>query len=183
MLSRDDIFNELGIGPVWRLRDARARRLVILTPLPSRVGNSSPTRWRIAPPAKLHSSRTRVCFGWGIANADWLIIGEAPGADEDEQGEPFVARRPVARRHAGRHWIGARQQCLHYQRAECARPATAIPNLTSWLLAGLICQAQIAFIQPKSFLRWGTLLHKVCSTQKRRLVTCADRCIGFRACR
>lgn len=41
---------------------------------------------------ELHTSRTQTVFGVGNPNADWLIIGEAPGADEDKQGEPFVGR-------------------------------------------------------------------------------------------
>ena len=41
---------------------------------------------------RLHESRTRTVFGTGNRQADWLIIGEAPGADEDRQGEPFVGR-------------------------------------------------------------------------------------------
>lgn len=40
----------------------------------------------------LHGSRTRTVFGVGNRNADWLLIGEAPGRDEDQQGEPFVGR-------------------------------------------------------------------------------------------
>lgn len=40
----------------------------------------------------LHASRTQTVFGTGNREADWLIIGEAPGADEDRQGEPFVGR-------------------------------------------------------------------------------------------
>ena len=36
--------------------------------------------------------RTQVVFGSGRADADVLIVGEAPGAHEDEQGEPFVGR-------------------------------------------------------------------------------------------
>ncbi len=40
----------------------------------------------------LHTSRTQTVFGVGNKNADWLIIGEAPGHDEDQQGEPFVGR-------------------------------------------------------------------------------------------
>ena len=40
----------------------------------------------------LHESRTQTVFGVGDRNADWLVIGEAPGADEDRQGEPFVGR-------------------------------------------------------------------------------------------
>jgi uracil-DNA glycosylase family 4 len=40
----------------------------------------------------LHKTRTRTVFGVGDRHADWLVIGEAPGADEDRQGEPFVGR-------------------------------------------------------------------------------------------
>jgi len=40
----------------------------------------------------LHESRTQTVFGVGNPDADWLVIGEAPGADEDRQGEPFVGR-------------------------------------------------------------------------------------------
>ena len=41
---------------------------------------------------QLHRTRTRPVFGVGNVNAQWMIIGEAPGADEDRQGEPFVGR-------------------------------------------------------------------------------------------
>ena len=40
----------------------------------------------------LHASRTQTVFGVGNRSAGWMIIGEAPGADEDRQGEPFVGR-------------------------------------------------------------------------------------------
>ena len=40
----------------------------------------------------LHAGRTRTVFGVGNRSADWLIIGEAPGAEEDRRGEPFVGR-------------------------------------------------------------------------------------------
>lgn len=40
----------------------------------------------------LHATRTQTVFGVGNERADWLIIGEAPGADEDRKGEPFVGR-------------------------------------------------------------------------------------------
>jgi DNA polymerase len=42
---------------------------------------------------KLHTlGRTQVVFGVGNPNADLMFVGEAPGADEDVQGEPFVGR-------------------------------------------------------------------------------------------
>jgi len=40
----------------------------------------------------LHATRTNPVFGVGNRQARWLIIGEAPGAEEDRQGEPFVGR-------------------------------------------------------------------------------------------
>lgn len=40
----------------------------------------------------LHATRTQTVFGVGNREARWLFIGEAPGADEDRQGEPFVGR-------------------------------------------------------------------------------------------
>jgi len=40
----------------------------------------------------LHTTRTQGVFGVGNRRADWLVIGEAPGAEEDRQGEPFVGR-------------------------------------------------------------------------------------------
>ncbi len=41
---------------------------------------------------ELHQCRTRTVFGVGDRAASWLVVGEAPGADEDQQGEPFVGR-------------------------------------------------------------------------------------------
>jgi uracil-DNA glycosylase family 4 len=42
--------------------------------------------------AHLACSRTQTVFGVGNPDADLMFIGEAPGADEDQQGEPFVGR-------------------------------------------------------------------------------------------
>lgn len=41
---------------------------------------------------ELSHSRTQVVPGVGDKQADWLVIGEAPGADEDAKGEPFVGQ-------------------------------------------------------------------------------------------
>ena len=41
---------------------------------------------------ELCHSRTQTVFGVGSKTARWMLIGEAPGADEDRQGEPFVGR-------------------------------------------------------------------------------------------
>src|ERR1044071_3195923 len=41
---------------------------------------------------RLHKGRTNLVFGVGNVNADLMVVGEGPGADEDAQGEPFVGR-------------------------------------------------------------------------------------------
>ena len=41
---------------------------------------------------ELHATRTQTVFGVGNPRARWMFIGEAPGAEEDKQGEPFVGR-------------------------------------------------------------------------------------------
>ncbi|MEY2426061.1 MAG: uracil-DNA glycosylase, partial [Actinomycetota bacterium] len=40
----------------------------------------------------LYATRTQVVFGVGDPQAQLMFVGEAPGKDEDEQGEPFVGR-------------------------------------------------------------------------------------------
>ena len=40
----------------------------------------------------LCTTRTQAVFGVGNTRAEWMVIGEAPGAEEDRQGEPFVGR-------------------------------------------------------------------------------------------
>ncbi len=91
MLSRDDVFTELGIGPVWRLRETSTS---LLTP----DGSLSYTWDTLAEAVahcsacKLSATRTQGVLGVGDRNADWLVIGEAPGEEEDAQGEPFVGQ-------------------------------------------------------------------------------------------
>lgn len=91
MLSRDDVFEELGIGPAWRLRPE---------PL-SAPGSPRPAAWTWegldeavarCTACKLSATRTQGVLGVGDRDADWLIVGEAPGAEEDAQGEPFVGQ-------------------------------------------------------------------------------------------
>lgn len=95
MLSRDDVFEELGIGPVWRLREAAPA----VAEAPAARSDAPLLGWDELADAvaqctkcKLHSTRTQGVLGVGDRNADWLVIGEAPGADEDAQGEPFVGQ-------------------------------------------------------------------------------------------
>lgn len=92
MTGRRELFlQEMGLGPVWHSRGAPAEAPALV--------EKSPMDWAELKAAvagctacELHKTRTRTVFGVGDENADWLFIGEAPGADEDAQGEPFVGQ-------------------------------------------------------------------------------------------
>jgi DNA polymerase len=87
VLSRDDVFNELGIGPVWRLREQAAAEIA-----PAYTWDTLTEAVARCTACKLSATRTQGVLGSGDRNADWLIVGEAPGAEEDAQGEPFVGQ-------------------------------------------------------------------------------------------
>lgn len=83
---------ELGLLPVWRL----SRRSPDDTDRTARIARLD---WDALENAvadcracELYRTRTKPVFGVGDRSADWLFIGEAPGADEDAQGEPFVGQ-------------------------------------------------------------------------------------------
>ena len=68
-------------------------------PIPAIVQSADAGAWgdleqevRVCTRCPLHKTRTQAVFGVGDIHAEWLVIGEAPGADEDRLGEPFVGR-------------------------------------------------------------------------------------------
>jgi uracil-DNA glycosylase len=92
-LTYQDKLRELELLPAWKLRGAGE--------LPPKLesGATSPVlmSWQelqqavsVCQACSLAKTRTQTVFGVGDPNADWLIVGEAPGAEEDRRGEPFV---------------------------------------------------------------------------------------------
>jgi DNA polymerase len=91
MSRRDEVLAEMGLAPIWRLRKD------VLKENPSPV--ALPEGWVEIKQAVsgciqcgLHKTRTQTVFGVGDENADWMLIGEAPGAEEDRLGDPFVGQ-------------------------------------------------------------------------------------------
>jgi uracil-DNA glycosylase len=86
---RAEVLAEMGIRPLWRLREKLVSQEEI-TPgsawIPLKAEVSGCTK------CSLHKTRTQTVFGVGDENADWMLIGEAPGAEEDRLGEPFVGQ-------------------------------------------------------------------------------------------
>ena len=98
-LPREQVLKELGIAPVWRLKQQAASAApgdAAGTDRKSRILQMDWAELKEAVSActacDLYKTRTQGVIGVGDEKADWLIIGEAPGADEDAQGEPFVGQ-------------------------------------------------------------------------------------------
>ena len=102
MSRRDDFLREMGLSPVWRLR-ARALQAAPAPapePLPEddsrRIANMDWPQLKSAvaqcTACGLCRARKNTVFGVGDESADWMIVGEAPGAEEDQRGEPFVGQ-------------------------------------------------------------------------------------------
>jgi uracil-DNA glycosylase family 4 len=107
MSTRDDLsahveyFGDLGVSGVskdsrWTARESKT--VAVIAPAdqaePALTAGLAEVRTEIGDctRCKLCSTRTNIVFGVGNPNADLMFVGEAPGADEDEQGEPFVGR-------------------------------------------------------------------------------------------
>ncbi len=103
MATRAEILEELGLAPTWRLRSPAG------TTLPDVGERALHPEARLARIARLDlealaadvadctacglcRTRTMAVPGVGDARADWMFVGEAPGAEEDERGEPFVGQ-------------------------------------------------------------------------------------------
>ena len=106
---------------------------------------------------ELHSTRTQTVFGIGNHNADVLVIGEAPGQDEDAQGEPFVGR-------AGK-LLDAMLQAIDLQREQvyianilkCRPPGNRDPHADEVAQCHPYLQRQIELLQPKVIFALGRI--------------------------
>jgi DNA polymerase len=115
---RSEILAEMGLAPVWRLR--KGARGAEVPPVPSRSTQSAAgpaaaaTESMVADPREeqilrmdwaalkakvagctdcgLRATCKQTVFGVGDERAAWMLVGEAPGAEEDRLGEPFVGQ-------------------------------------------------------------------------------------------
>ena len=105
---------------------------------------------------KLHKTRKTIVFGEGNPAAQLMLIGEAPGADEDAQGRPFVGR-------AGQ-LLMQMIKAIGFQRSDvfianvlkCRPPENRNPESDEIAECSPFLWKQIAMIQPKIILVLGT---------------------------
>ncbi len=103
----------------------------------------------------LSKSRTQTVFGSGNAQAELLLIGEAPGAEEDRQGQPFVGKAGKLL-NAMLFSIGlTRDQVYICNVLKCRPPNNRNPLPAEVESCASFLSAQIEFIQPKVILALG----------------------------
>lgn len=115
----------------------------------------------------LHQTRTQAVFGVGDRSARLMVIGEAPGADEDRQGEPFVGRAGQLL-NAMLEAIGfAREQVYIANIIKCRPPGNRDPHIEETAACQPYLHRQIGLLQPQLILSVGRIsAHNLLGTEE-----------------
>lgn len=105
----------------------------------------------------LHRSRTQTVFGVGDTSAEWMVVGEAPGAEEDRQGEPFVG--------AAGQLLNAMLAAIELPREtvfianilKCRPPANRDPEAEEVASCEAFLTRQVALVEPRLILAVGRI--------------------------
>ncbi len=124
---------------------------------------------------KLHKKRKTIVFGEGNPSAELMLIGEAPGADEDQQGRPFVGR-------AGQ-LLMQMIKAIGFQRSDvyianvlkCRPPENRNPETDEIAECSPFLYKQISIIQPKLIIALGTFAAQLILNSKSSISSLRSR--------
>lgn len=175
MNREEAVLRELNLYPLWKSRGevasapapiqaaAQVEQQIETPPGKSREQASGELAWpelkamvRDCTACKLRAGCTQTVFGVGDEKADWLFVGEGPGADEDALGEPFVGQ-------AGKlldNMLGAiklkRGNNVYIANiVKCRPPGNRAPEADEIAACLPYLQRQIGLIQPKIIVALG----------------------------
>jgi uracil-DNA glycosylase len=105
----------------------------------------------------LHRTRTQTVFGVGDRHAGWVVIGEAPGEQEDLQGEPFVGRAGLLLNEM--LWaIGLKREQVYIANIlKCRPPRNRDPSSDEVAACEAFLKRQLALVGPKVILAVGRI--------------------------
>jgi uracil-DNA glycosylase family 4 len=110
---------------------------------------------------RLHKQgRKQIVFGVGNPNADLMFIGEAPGADEDVQGEPFVGRAGQLLTNMIKAMGLSRQDVYIANIIKCRPPGNRTPERDECETCSPFLMRQIEVIKPKAIVALGAVAAK-----------------------
>jgi DNA polymerase len=152
----------LGIG-VWRDRarviDREPQQHAVAPVATTRDADWSSLQAEVASCVQcpLHAGRTQTVFGVGDRNASWMIIGEAPGAEEDRQGEPFVGRAGQLLNEMLRAVGLARSEVYIANILKCRPPQNRDPRADEIEACSAYLQRQVELVGPGLVLAVGRI--------------------------
>ncbi len=171
MMPRQDVLQEMDLWPLWRLRgtvESKASNVATQASVTTSTTQDrqetilrmdwAELRQSVAgcTACRLHEGRTRTVFGVGDEQADWLFVGEGPGAEEDKQGEPFVGQAgklldnmlaAIALKRGKNAYIA--------NTVKCRPPGNRNPEPDEMAACAHYLTRQVALIQPKLIIALG----------------------------
>ena len=176
---RAAILREMGLAPLWKLRTKTPLEPLSIAPpvqpvaaaaLPRLIDQAGERASGIATmgwdelrasvaactACELCKTRKQAVLGVGDLSADWLFVGEGPGAEEDQRGEPFVGQ-------AGK-LLDAMLSAIGLQRGrkvyiantvKCRPPGNRTPAPSETAACWPYLARQIALLQPKLIVALG----------------------------
>lgn len=109
---------------------------------------------------ELADTRTQTVFGVGNPEAKILFIGEAPGADEDKQGEPFVGRAGKLLNDIINAMTLTREEIYICNILRCRPPGNRNPSSTEAANCREFLDGQIETVAPEYIVCWGSIAAK-----------------------
>ncbi|MGB1110548.1 MAG: uracil-DNA glycosylase, partial [Gammaproteobacteria bacterium] len=106
---------------------------------------------------ELHSTRTQSVFGVGHPNARLMVIGEAPGRDEDLQGEPFVGKAGKLLDQMLKAAGFERKDVFIANILKCRPPKNRDPKAEEAAACRAYLNRQIELVQPEVILSVGRI--------------------------
>lgn len=158
MDRREAVLREMNLYPVWMRREqpkAVPASADAEVQLQTMAWPALKEKVRDCELCRLRAGCTQTVFGVGNEKADWLFVGEAPGAEEDARGEPFVG-------HAGR-LLDNMLLAMRLKRSEvyianvikCRPPDNRQPQAIEVAACLPYLKRQIALVQPRVIVALG----------------------------
>jgi uracil-DNA glycosylase family 4 len=133
------------------------------------------TRCRLA-----KQGRKQIVFGVGNPRAELMFIGEAPGADEDIQGEPFVGRAGQLLNNMIKAMGLSREQIYIANIIKCRPPGNRTPERDECETCSQFLMRQIAAIKPKAIVALGAVAAKTLLAMNASMMDLRGKWYDFR---
>ncbi len=124
--------------------------------------------------------RKQIVFGVGDPNADLMFVGEGPGADEDEQGEPFVGRSGQLLTNMIKAMGVEREQVYIANIVKCRPPGNRQPEREECETCSPFLMRQIAAVKPKVIVALGATAAKTLLAMNSSMMQLRGRFYDFK---